>query len=72
MMQIAMMFGFMSSYPVNWWLIRRGVKEAMRTAQVARMTEGLAAYESFCEVSAERPDHSGVETGRRGGDVCNV
>ena len=29
MMQIAMMFGFMTSYPVNWWLIRQGVKEAM-------------------------------------------
>lgn len=29
MMQIAMLFGFMTSYPVNWWLIRSGVKEAM-------------------------------------------
>lgn len=29
MMQIAMLFGFATSYPVNWWLIRRGIKEAM-------------------------------------------
>ncbi len=29
MMQIAMLFGFVTSYPVNWWLIRRGIKEAM-------------------------------------------
>lgn len=29
MMQIAMVFGFMTSYPVNWWLIRAGLKEAM-------------------------------------------
>lgn len=29
MMQIAMLFGFLTSYPVNWWLIRRGTKEAM-------------------------------------------
>jgi hypothetical protein len=29
MMQIAMLFGFLTSYPVNWWLIRQGVKEAM-------------------------------------------
>jgi Domain of unknown function (DUF4396) len=29
MMQIAMLCGFATSYPVNWWLIRRGVKEAM-------------------------------------------
>jgi Domain of unknown function (DUF4396) len=29
MMQIAMLFGFLTSYPVNWWLIRTGVKEAM-------------------------------------------
>ncbi|SLN38021.1 DUF4396 domain-containing protein [Oceanibacterium hippocampi] len=29
MMQIAMLFGFATAYPVNWWLIRRGVKEAM-------------------------------------------
>lgn len=29
MMQIAMLFGFVTAYPVNWWLIRTGVKEAM-------------------------------------------
>ncbi|MCB1885943.1 MAG: DUF4396 domain-containing protein [Geminicoccaceae bacterium] len=29
MMQIAMLFGFVTSYPVNWWLIRAGVKEKM-------------------------------------------
>lgn len=29
MMQIAMVFGFATSYPVNWWLLRIGVKEKM-------------------------------------------
>ena len=29
MMQIAMIFGFITAYPVNWWLIRRGFKEEM-------------------------------------------
>jgi Domain of unknown function (DUF4396) len=29
MMQIAMIFGFCTSYPVNWWLLRRGIKEPM-------------------------------------------
>lgn len=29
MMQIAMLCGFVTSYPVNCWLIRKGVKEAM-------------------------------------------
>lgn len=29
MMQFAMLAGFATSYPVNWWLIRRGIKEAM-------------------------------------------
>ncbi len=29
MMQIGMALGFLTSYPVNWWLIRRGIKEAM-------------------------------------------
>lgn len=29
MMQLAMLFGFLTSYPVNWWLIRSGVKEKM-------------------------------------------
>lgn len=29
MMQIAMIFGFITSYPVNWWLIRKGIKEKM-------------------------------------------
>lgn len=29
MMQIAMLVGFVTSYPVNWWLIRRGIKESM-------------------------------------------
>ena len=29
MMQIAMMFGFVTAYPVNWWLISSGIKENM-------------------------------------------
>jgi hypothetical protein len=29
MMQIAMFCGFITSYPVNWWLIQSGVKERM-------------------------------------------
>ena len=29
MMQIAMVLGFLTTYPVNWWLIRRGLKERM-------------------------------------------
>lgn len=29
MMQIAMVAGFATSYPVNWWLLRRGIKERM-------------------------------------------
>ena len=29
MMQIAMIFGFITSYPVNWWLVSSGIKEKM-------------------------------------------
>ena len=29
MMQIAMMVGFLTSYPANWWLLTRGLKEKM-------------------------------------------
>ncbi|MGN6159165.1 MAG: DUF4396 domain-containing protein [Devosia sp.] len=29
MMQIAMLFGFVTSYPVNWWLLKAGLKESM-------------------------------------------
>ena len=29
MMQVAMLCGFMTAYPVNWWLLWRGVKEKM-------------------------------------------
>ncbi len=29
MMQIAMIFGFSTAYPVNWWLIKSGMKERM-------------------------------------------
>lgn len=29
MMQIAMVLGFATTYPVNWWLIQRGIKEKM-------------------------------------------
>ncbi|HEY9153882.1 MAG TPA: DUF4396 domain-containing protein [Opitutaceae bacterium] len=28
-MQIAMLCGYGTSYPVNWWLLRRGIKEKM-------------------------------------------
>ena len=29
MMQIGMVIGFATAYPMNWWLIRQGIKEAM-------------------------------------------
>ena len=29
LMQLAMLCGFATSYPVNWWLIRSGIKEKM-------------------------------------------
>lgn len=29
MMQIAMIAGFITAYPVNWWLLRKGIKEKM-------------------------------------------
>lgn len=29
MMQIGMILGFITSYPVNWWLLKRGIKEPM-------------------------------------------
>lgn len=29
MMQLAMVLGFLTAYPVNWWLIKSGVKEKM-------------------------------------------
>ncbi len=29
MMQIGMMIGFATTFPVNWWLVKSGVKEAM-------------------------------------------
>jgi hypothetical protein len=29
LMQIAMWFGFLTSYPVNWWLLKQGIKEKM-------------------------------------------
>jgi len=29
MMQIGMVIGYFTSYPMNWWLIKRGIKEAM-------------------------------------------
>lgn len=28
-MQLAMMLGFVAAYPVNWWLIKKGIKEKM-------------------------------------------
>jgi hypothetical protein len=29
MMQLAMVFGFLTSYPANWWLLKKGWKERM-------------------------------------------
>lgn len=29
LMQVGMIAGFVTSYPVNAWLVRRGIKEAM-------------------------------------------
>jgi hypothetical protein len=29
MMQVAMVLGFVTAYPMNWWLLRKGLKERM-------------------------------------------
>jgi hypothetical protein len=29
MMQIAMLFGFLTAYPTNWWLVRKKIKETI-------------------------------------------
>lgn len=29
MMQVAMLLGFLTAYPVNWWLVKKGIKEKM-------------------------------------------
>lgn len=29
MMQVAMFLGFSTAFPINWWLVRRGIKEKM-------------------------------------------
>lgn len=29
LMQVGMLIGFVTTYPVNWWLIRHGIKEVM-------------------------------------------
>ena len=29
LMQLGMAIGFLTSYPMNWWLLRRGLKERM-------------------------------------------
>lgn len=29
MMQLAMVLGFITTYPMNWWLVRRGIKHGM-------------------------------------------
>ncbi len=29
LMQVGMLTGFVTTYPVNWWLIRRGIKDIM-------------------------------------------
>lgn len=29
MMQIAMLLGFATAFPTHWWLIKKGIKEAM-------------------------------------------
>ena len=42
MMQLGMILGFATSYPVNWWLIRSGIKEAMCRGAGLQYTEFLA------------------------------
>ena len=29
LMQVGMLIGFVTTYPMNWWLIRHGIKEVM-------------------------------------------
>lgn len=56
MMQIAMLAGFLTAYPVNWWLIRAGVKEKMEAARPefrGRDLRGLALI-AILRFSAKR------------------
>jgi hypothetical protein len=35
-MQAGMLIGFVTTYPMNWWLIRRGIKEVICSQALAR------------------------------------
>jgi hypothetical protein len=39
-MQLAMIAGFATSYPMNWWLIRVGIKERKCSSGGGRYTDG--------------------------------
>ena len=43
MMQIAMLAGFLTSYPVNWWLLRAGIKEKMSLSKLSVCSGVIAA-----------------------------
>jgi Domain of unknown function (DUF4396) len=42
MMQVAMFLGFSTAFPINWWLVRRGIKrEDVMSRQARSMFERI-------------------------------
>ena len=41
MMQIAMLCGFATAYPVNWWLIRKRLKACVRVASGSALARSV-------------------------------
>jgi hypothetical protein len=58
-MSMALLTGFLSAYPMNWWLVARGLKHGMMTVRPA-LAGGMAHADHF----GDAPAHDAAPKGR--------
>ncbi|HAN56893.1 MAG TPA: hypothetical protein DCQ77_12245 [Betaproteobacteria bacterium] len=59
-MSMALLVGFITAYPMNWWLVSRHMKHGMMTMRPTRESANLGAHESM-QGSPPQHDHSSGE-----------
>jgi len=60
-MSMALLVGFILAYPVNWWLVARGLKHGMITVRASRTDRSASHPEHDAPVSVASQQSLGIE-----------
>ncbi len=57
-MSMSLLVGFIAAYPINWWLVSRGLKHGMMTVRSHESMIGMGDGEPKTVAQAPTPDHA--------------